>query len=259
MNLNLSSMLKSPSLVFWLYFIVITATEFVTIFLYPVAGVIVYGVIMMACIIHSVFISNPQQRNLLLAFSLIPMVRILSLAMPLGPISLVYRFPLIYLPLIAATIAVMWVVGLKPADIGLNLKHWPYQIIGGIISGIAIGTLEYLIIGTSPLISSLTLQEIWLPAVILFVTTGLGEELIFRGVLQNLSEALMGRWGIILIGLCFAILHMGFYSWGDVAFVFIVALFFAAMVKRTGSLFGAILAHGTANVILFLVAPFILS
>ena len=80
----------------------------------------------------------------------------------------------------------------------------------------------------------------------------------FRGVLQNLSEALMGRQGIILISLIFAILHLGFYSWADVIFVFFVALFFAAIVKRTGSLLGAILSHGVANVVLFLVAPFIL-
>jgi membrane protease YdiL (CAAX protease family) len=153
----------------------------------------------------------------------------------------------------------MWATGLKPADIGLNLKHWPYQAIGGVISGIVIGTLEYLILRSSPLINTLTLKEFWLPALILLITTGLVEELIFRGVLQKFAVALMGRWGIILISLIFAILHMGFYSWGDMLFVFLVALFFAFITKKTGSLLGVILSHGTANVVLFLVAPFVLS
>jgi membrane protease YdiL (CAAX protease family) len=218
----------------------------------------IYSILMILFIIQSVFIEDALKRNLVLAFSLIPMVRILSLLMPLGQLSLVYRFPLIYLPLLAATIAVMWVTGLKPADIGLTFKNWPYHTAGGLISGMAVGTIEYLILRTSPLISSFTLKEFWVPALILFFTTGLVEELIFRGVLQKFSVALMGVWGIILISLIFAVLHMGFYSWGDVLFIFAVGLFFAAVVKRTGSLLGVILSHGTANVVLFLVAPFIL-
>jgi hypothetical protein len=239
--------------------IAIVIAESLTIYIYPLAGVITYGVIMIMFIVQSVFITDPSKRNLVLALSLVPLVRILSLIMPLGQLSLVYRFPLIYAPLLAAAIVAMWAMGLKPAAVGLNFRYWPYQVAGGIISGAAIGTLEYLIIGTSPLINNFTFQELWLPALILLLTTGLVEELIFRGILQHLSETVMGRWGIVYISLIFAVLHFGFFSWGDVVFVFFVALFFSAIVKRTGSLFGAILSHGTANVVLFLVAPFILS
>ncbi|MGD0857076.1 MAG: CPBP family glutamic-type intramembrane protease [Dehalococcoidia bacterium] len=259
MKVNITDILRWEPLPFWLYFIAIAVTEALTVYLYPLAGVIIYSIMMIGFIIQSAFITDPLKRNLVLAFSLIPMVRILSLLMPLGQLSLIYRFPIIYLPLLAATITVMWVTGLKPIDIGLNLKHWPYQAIGGVISGIAIGALEYLILGSSPLINTLTLKEFWLPALILLITTGLVEELIFRGVLQKFAVALMGRWGIILISLIFATLHMGFYAWGDVVFVFLVALFFAFIAKMTRSLLGVILSHGTANVILFLVAPFVLS
>ena len=254
-----SSVLKSDVFPFWLYFIAIVVAESLTIFIYPLAGIFSYSLILITFIIQSVFIQTPTQRNLVLALSLVPLVRILSLAMPLGQLSLVYRFPLIYAPLLAATMAVMWATGLRPAAIGLNLRYWQYQVAGGIISGIGIGITEYLIIGTSPLINTFSLQEIWLPALVLIVTTGLTEEIMFRGVLQKLSEAAMGRQGIIYVSLIFAVLHLGFFSWGDVVFVFCVALFFAAIVKRTGSLLGAILSHGTANTVSFLVAPFILS
>jgi uncharacterized protein len=259
MKVNMAIISNWGPLPFWLYLIAIAVSELLTIFVYPLAGIFSYSMILVAFIIQSVFIQNSTQRNLVLALSLVPLVRILSLALPLGQLSLIYRFPLIYAPLLAATIAVMWVTGLKPAVAGLNLRYWPYQVAGGIISGIGIGITEYLIVGTSPLINTFSLQEVWLPALVLIVTTGLVEELMFRGVLQNLSEAAMGRQGIIYVSLIFAILHLGFYSWGDVIFVFFVALFFAAIVKRTGSLLGAILSHGTANAVLFLVAPFILS
>ncbi len=244
---------------FWIYLVAITAAEVLTVYLYPLAGVIGYSLILTAFIVQSVFISDPGKRNLVLALSLVPLVRIMSIALPLGQLSLVFRFPIIYTPLLAAAIVVMLVTGLKPAQVGLTLRYWPLQIIGGIISGAALGLVEYLIIGTSPLINTFSLQSIWLPALVLIITTGMIEELIFRGILQKLSEKAMGRQGIIFVSLIFAVLHLGFYSWGDVVFVFFVALFFAAMVKRTGSLLGAILSHGTANVVLFLIAPFILS
>jgi uncharacterized protein len=259
MKLNGDLILHWAPLPFWLYFIAIALAEVLTIYLYPLVGVIIYSVILIAFIIESVFIPDTKQRKLVLALSLVPLVRILSLSMPLGLLSIVYRFPLIYLPLLSATIVVIWITGLKPIDVGLTFRYWHWQLLGGIVSGIAIGVIEYLIIRPSPLINSLSWQEVWLPALILIFTTGMVEELMFRGVLQNLSDALMGRQGIIYISLIFAVLHMGFYSWADVIFVFFVGLFFAAMVKRTGSLLGAVLSHGIANSVLFLVAPFILS
>ena len=41
----------------------------------------------------------------------------------------------------------------------------------------------------------------------------------------------------------------------DIAFVFVVAMFFAWVVKRTGSLLGVTLAHGVTNIMLYLVLP----
>jgi membrane protease YdiL (CAAX protease family) len=49
---------------------------------------------------------------------------------------------------------------------------------------------------------------------------------------------------------------MGFLSWLDVIFVFLVALFFGGVVKKTGSLLGVTLSHGITNIMLFLIAPF---
>ena len=106
--------------------------------------------------------------------------------------------------------------------------------------------------------ASLTFEDIIIPAIIMITTTGIVEELIFRGVLQKLAETVMGAMGLIYISLIFAVLHVGFYSILDVIFVLLVSLIFAATVKKTGSLIGVILSHGLANTILFLIAPFFL-
>ena len=68
----------------------------------------------------------------------------------------------------------------------------------------------------------------------------------------------MGSWGIVYASAIFALMHMGFYSWLDVVFVFGIALFFGWSVKKTGSLLGVTLSHGFANIMLYLIAPFLL-
>ena len=77
-------------------------------------------------------------------------------------------------------------------------------------------------------------------------------------MMQQTAFARFGGWGIVYVSAVFAVLHMGFFSWLDMAFVFAIALFFGWMVKRTGSLLGVTLAHGITNAILYLIAPFLL-
>ena len=113
-----------------------------------------------------------------------------------------------------------------------------------------------MILKPQPAVSELSWQVIWLPALIFVFSTGFVEEFIFRGVLQRTAGGLLGRWGIVYVSFIFAILHMGFLSWFDVAFVFAVALLFSWVVKKTGSLLGVTLSHGIANAVLYLVAPF---
>ena len=94
-----------------------------------------------------------------------------------------------------------------------------------------------------------------LHALILLVATGFAEELIFRGVLQRVCGVVFGGWGLVYVSALFAVLHVGYLSAADVAFVFAIAMFFSWVVKRTGSLLGVTLSHGITNIFLFLVVP----
>lgn len=245
---------------FWLYFFAIASAELLTVYLQPLVGVVCHGMILIALLVQSTFILEPPQRNLLLALSLVPLIRITSLSLPLTELPQIYWYPLIYAPLLAATAVVMRIVGLSVKDVGLVSRDWPFQILVGVASGLAYGGLEYMILRPEPLVTSFTLQQIWLPAIILLVATGFVEELIFRGVLQRLAEPAIGSWmGIIYVSVIFATLHIGFLSLLDVAFVLSVALFLAYAVKTTRSLVGVTLAHGIANSLLYLIMPYMLS
>lgn len=247
------------TLAFWLYFIAIACAELLTIFLEPWVGLICHGIILIVFIIQPTFIKNEQAQNFVLGLTLIPLIRIVSLIIPLIELPQILWYPVIYIPLLASSIIVIRTINISPRKIGFITKDLPTQISLGLFLGFMIGLLEYAILQSEPMVVHFTIGNILLPAIILLLTTGFVEELIFRGILQYLVVPAMGKIGIVYISLIFAILHIGFYSITDVVFVFCVALVLATMVQSTKSLIGVIVAHGTANIVLFLVAPFILT
>jgi LysM repeat protein len=96
-----------------------------------------------------------------------------------------------------------------------------------------------------------------LPALILLIGTGFNEELVFRGVMQSAASDALGKWAILYVTVVFAVLHLGYKSVVDVAFVFAVGLFFGWVVAKTRSLLGVTLSHGITNIALYLVVPFL--
>lgn len=210
-------------------------------------------------ILHSSFaIADPMHR-MVLALSLTPLIRILSLSMPLTPLPTIYWYPLTYVPLLLATIVVIRVLNYNRFDVGLaiGIRSLPFQLLIG-STGLILGIAEYLILGYSPVIPRLAVAEASLWSFVLLITTGFVEELIFRGVLQKSVDGVLGEWGIPYISLIFAIAHILHHSLLDLLFVFSIALLFGWIVKRTKSLLGVTIAHAITNILLFVIAPFIL-
>jgi hypothetical protein len=239
----------------FLYLVAIIVAEVVTTFYEPLLGIALHGVLLVAILIDAALVDRYFSCRLVLTLSLIPLIRIISLSMPLADIPQIWWYPIIYLPLLAAAIVVMRLLEYKPSDIGIRFGFIPFQLIIGLV-GIGLGILEYRILFPESLITELSWQAAWLPALILALSTGFVEELIFRGILQKVSVDLFGIWGIVYTSILFAILHIGFLSWVDIVFVFAIALFFGWIVHKTRSLLGVILCHGIINIVLFIIAPF---
>jgi len=240
-----------------LYLLAITLAELATVASQSLIlwGIVAHALILTALMVHSALTREQTYRQVLLSVALAPLVRILSLSLPLVNIPRLWWEPIIYIPLLIAAIQVAHLLGWRLHDIGLNIRM-PLVQMAVMLSGFGFGIVEYFILKTEARGVDFSFQELWLPALILLLTTGLVEEFIFRGVMQRAAVERFGWWGIVYVSLLFAVLHVGFLSWLDVIFVFGVALFFAWVVKKTGSLFGVTLSHGITNIVLFLVAPF---
>lgn len=239
------------------YLLTLTLAEVITTFLNPVSGVIAHGSLLVALLIHATFTHEIHRRNFIASLSLVPLVRIMSLSMPLQSLPQIHWFILIYTPLLIAGGVAMWIFHLKPRDVGLTWRGLHLQLFMGLASGIIFGLFEYEILRPEPLITELNWTQALTPALIILLTTGFVEEFIFLGILQKTAGRSMGWAGLIYTSTLFAILHMGHLSLFDALLVFGIALFYASWVAGTGSLIGASLSHGIINIILYLVAPFI--
>lgn len=237
-----------------LYLAAIAAAEGVTAFASPLLGVVVHILILLILIAHASLAGQHPARGIYLGLTLAPLIRILSLSMPLGTIPIIYWYAITALPLLAATFVSIRVLGYSRSEVGLTPGRLPLQVLIGLI-GLPLGVVEYLILRPQPLADSFAFGALWLPFLILMIGTGFTEELIFRGVLQKAAVEKLRIGALVYVSLLFSVLHMGYYSAVELIFVFAVGLFFAWVAARSRSILGVTLAHGLLNSGLFLFVP----
>ncbi len=211
---------------------------------------------------------------LLVATSLASLVRVFSLAVPrynfLGlqglpnpetnALNTIPWLALVSIPLLVSIAAVAYVQGLRPKDLGLHFRNWrdiPIQTAIA-MTGIPLGVIEFEILKPGAWIPELALAPVVIGGLVIFLATGLSEELIFRGLLlKRAIEGLGDSGGLLFVTAIFASLHIFFLSAVDMVFVFSVGLFYGYVVLKTKNLWGAIFSHSLGNVVLYLVAPFV--
>jgi len=238
----------------WLFVVVLTLAEILVIYKLQ-TGMIVHLLLLAGLLISSALSYGKAISRFYITFTLAPLIRILSLSLPLAAFPPIYWYATISLPLLIGAALVARLNGYQAKDIGLSWGFIPFQLLISLI-GIPLGIIEYLILRPQPLIPVPGLSQILLSALILLVCTGFVEEIIFRGLMQKAAVDFLGHVrAFILVGFIFAVLHITHVSFLDIVFVFGVAILFALLVYRTGSILGTTFAHGLTNIILYLIAP----
>jgi membrane protease YdiL (CAAX protease family) len=186
----------------------------------------------------------------------LPIIRIIGLSIPLLQIPTLYWFPIIAIPLFATSYTIMKSQGLSRRNVGLIWGNIPLQILIA-STGVLLGCIEYTILQPKPLIATLNLETLIISSIILIISTGFAEELLFRGILQKNAQNVLGSlYGLLYTALLFTALHIGWNSFPDLIFVFSVGLFYGIAFYKTKSIIGTTLSHGLSNTFLFLIVPF---
>ena len=239
-----------------LYLGAIAAAELVTVLVNPIGGVALHIVLLLLLVLHSSLAGQQPGHKLYLALSLAPLIRILSLSMPITDIPRIYWYVIIAVPLMVGAFLVTRRLGFSLRKVGFVRSGIPLQLLTGGSAGFLFGLAGYYVLKMpEPLVSSLDVNQILLLASVLLIA-GFAEEVTFRGVMQRSAMDALGRWGWIYVAFLFAILQIGYLSAFHLLFALAIGLLFGWVVWRTGSIVGVILAHGVINITLYLIAPF---
>ncbi|MBP2047063.1 CPBP family intramembrane glutamic endopeptidase [Methanobacterium aggregans] len=221
-------------------------------------GFVMYTGILLALLFHASLIRDEKFSYLLMSMMALPVLGMVGLSLPIKVQDPLIWFLASAVFLLGASYAIIKVQELRPEEVGLKLGNPKVQILIA-LSGVLLGGVEYLILKPAPLISSFTLEWVLLGTSILLISSGLAEELLFRGIIQGNAEKVFGNaYGLLFAALVFTAMHLVWNSILDLVFVFAVAVFYGYAFQKTRSISGVTFSHGIANTFLFLVLPFLL-
>ena len=212
----------------------------------------VYIFILVIVIFHA-YLEHGLSRRLLLSLSLVPLIRLLELAIPPASFYQLYRHILVMVPVFVAAVVLMALLKLKIWDFAVWMGGLPWQA-GVALSGFPLGLAEWLAFRPERVVVGLGWGDLILPG-LGFLLYGFVAELIFRGIMQQTFGNALGWPGLVYVSLIFGLVNMSRPSGLGFLLGFGAGLFFAWVVRRTGSLFGVAFAHGIAAWELYLLLP----
>lgn len=185
---------------------------------------------------------------------LVPLLRILSLALPVSTVREVYWYALVGTPLLVAIALAARAADAKTLALGSSRAQAAVAV-----TGLPLSLVAFSILRPDPLVESFTWSAFLAAGAMLLVFTGFVEEVLFRGLVQGAFLELFGQpRAIALTSAFFAAVYLGSRSALYVAFMGFVGLVFGWAAATTRALVGVSVAHGLLTVGAILVWPLIL-
>lgn len=185
------------------------------------------------------------------------MIRIINVSLPMTGIPEVYGIVAVSVPLFITVVMIAKIVGITPTVIGFRIYRLPRQLLIALL-GVPLGLIQFCIVRPDIKNISIALEEIIMWAFALIICVGLLEEFLFRGVLFNVADKLLGNnKAMYLTSLLYAALAISSKSLLNVFYTFLISILFCRIFIWTKSIIGISLAHGILNITCYLVCPLI--
>ena len=194
------------------------------------------------------------------SLALIPLYILFTSSLPWFFINQQYLLPAVYSTILALCLWHIYQKKLSFSELGFKKDKWLKYVLLGAALGVPMGMAEYLILHPAPAFPTFEVKYLLRDLVYMVFFVGLGEELLFRGLVQgDITKALGWKWGIILASFMFAVMHLTWRSAPELVFVFFAGLLLGYLYYKTKSLVGPVVMHGIGNVILVAVMPYLMS
>jgi membrane protease YdiL (CAAX protease family) len=236
----------------------LVAAEAVTLSAGAAAGVLAEGLMLIAVVGLSMRQRPGPAQRLTLALALLPLVRILSLALPAAIVPMIYWYLEIGLAVFEGILLMMRRLDLRPRDVGIRRAP-----IGEVLSVGLVGALlavpAYLIVGPVDLGQGQGLVGLAVASAVVIIFVGFLEELLFRGLIQSAGTALLSRGGVLVSVGATALMYSASLNPRYVVFAAVVAAFFGIVARRSGSIAAPVAGHAALAWVQLVILPMILS
>jgi len=212
-------------------------------------------------LILSIFKLSPAAELSAEALALVPLYILFTSSLPWFFLAQQLRLPAVYIIVLVLAAWHIYQKGIDLNEMGLKkekFRRWAGWVALGILMGIPAGVTEFYAIVIEPSFPQFHLTYFFRDLIYMIFFVGLGEEVLFRGLIQTSLISLLGRWwGIFLAAALFAVMHLTWRSNLELVFTFCVGLIFGIFYDKTRSLVGPIIMHGVGNTVLVSVMPYL--
>jgi len=191
---------------------------------------------------------------------LIPLYILLTSSLPWFFLSQELLLPAVYSTILALCAWHIYRKNISLRDIGFSRDRVLRHVLIGVLIGVPLGVGEYFIITPAAAFPTFEIKYLMRDLAYMVIFVGLGEELLFRGLVQRDMTNLLGwKWGLLGASLMFGVMHLTWRSIPELGFTFLAGALLGYLYYRTRSLTSPIVAHGIGNTVLVAVMPYLLT
>ena len=227
---------------------------------------VTYGIILAMFLALMIYMVIPVVRlgqsfsNCVESLVLIPLYILLTSSLPWFFLSQELLLPAVYSTILALCAWHIYRKNISLRDIGFSRDRVLRHVLIGVLFGVPLGAGEYFIITPAAAFPTFEIKYLLRDLAYMVVFVGLGEDLLFRGLVQRDMTNLLGwKWGLLGASLMFGVMHLTWRSIPELGFTFLAGVLLGYLYYRTRSLTSPIVAHGIGNTVLVAVMPYLLT
>lgn len=219
----------------------------------------IYALVLLGLSLSIIYIKNKDIQKTYQSFLLLPLLRLVDFSMPLFYEEKLYNLIFIYC-LMAIPVSIAAInQEFTSTQLGVTFKKIGLYIPLSVFMGLLLGAGEYIIVGKNPLIQDLSILNLLSLTIIMVLLVSPIEEMIFRSILQNRLETVLGgRKALIVTSILFGLMHSGYGSVYEIFYITLVGAVIGYLFYGTRSLPLVALIHGFMNVFFFGIIPLLL-
>jgi len=213
-------------------------------------GVQALNIVVVAIIVVTLQVERLQ---LVQALALVSVFRVVNLSFALVPIVTIYWLATIYGVMYLPIILLILQEKLTRHDLGIdNVRRSVELLPFGAVIGAAFGFIEYYILTNNALIPNASVLQFIQLSIVMIFFVALGEELLFRVLLQSpLIERTGAIAGILITSVIFGAMHSGYANGYELLFAIGAGIIFGVAFYKTKNLAFVVTIHAANNILLF--------